>query len=223
MGATGGTLALVGGGEWSEGCTFDDRLLAAAATDEVVVLTTAAAYESPRRLLDRARAWFGERGVQVVDGGVLTRSDALNEARAAVVADARFVYLSGGSPMHLRSVLKDTPTFDALAGLWRSGGVLAGSGAGADVFCDPMVDTRGGAFTVGLGIVPRVAVIPRVDEWSPDKVHRTVTLAPADVVLVGLPQRTAVIRDPDGTWRADGVGDVVVYQGGAETSLSVLP
>jgi len=32
-------------------------------------------------------------------------------------------------------------------------GVLAASGAGATLVCDPMVDPRGGAYTVGLGLV----------------------------------------------------------------------
>ena len=41
--------------------------------------------------------------------------------------DATFVYLGGGSPMHLRSVLKDTPVWDGIVGVWRRGGVLAGS------------------------------------------------------------------------------------------------
>jgi len=36
---------------------------------------------------------------------------------------------------------------------YHGGGVLAASGAGATLVCDPMVDPRGGAYTVGLGVV----------------------------------------------------------------------
>ena len=57
-------------------------------------------------------------------------------------------------------------------------------------------------------------MVARANLWSPDKVRRTVELAPADVVLVELPERTAVIRDPDGTWRAAGVGQPVVHRDG---------
>jgi cyanophycinase len=102
------------------------------------------------------------------------------------------------------------------------GGVLAGSGAGADVLCDPMVDTRGGAFTVGLGLVPDLAVIPRLNQWSPDKVRRTVELAPAGVPVVGIPEGTAVIRSGGG-WRSQGVGDPVVHLDGRIAGLDALP
>ena len=87
---------------------------------------------------------------------------------------------------------------------------------------DPMVDTRGGAFTVGLGLVPGLAVIPRVNTWSHDKVHRTVELAPKGVAVVGIPEATALVRDDDG-WRVEGVGECVVYVDGEVVELSALP
>jgi cyanophycinase len=217
-----GPLALVGGAEWTDGCTFDGPLLAAAKAKEVVVLTTAAAYENPAKLLARAREWFALLDLEVVDGGVLTRGDASDAKAVKRVRKARALYLSGGSPMHLRSVLKDTPLFDALLEAWHGGALLAGSGAGADVLCDPMVDPRGGAFTVGLGVLPQVSVIPRFDEWSGDKVHRTVALAPADLTVVGLPQRTALILE-GGAWRAEGAGEVVAHRAGRRIDLSELP
>ena len=54
------------------------------------------------------------------------------------------------------------------------------------VLSDPMVDPRGGAFTVGLGLVPRVAVVPQVEQWSADRLHRTLDLAEDDAQLTVL-------------------------------------
>ena len=51
MAASPGILALVGGGEWTEGCSFDAELLAASGGTEVLVLPTAAAYEKPERVV----------------------------------------------------------------------------------------------------------------------------------------------------------------------------
>jgi cyanophycinase len=215
-----GLIALVGGGEWRDGCTFDAGLLEASGTDEVLVLPTGSAYEDPAALVAQAQDWFASLGATVRELPVLTRRDAYVPDLAEVARSARFIYVAGTSPMHLRSVLKDTPVFDAIVDAWRDGAVLAGTAAGADVLCDPMVDTRGGAFTVGLGVVEGLSVIPRADRWSAEKVDRTVALAPSGLALVCLPEATAVVRDADGSWRAEGTGEVIVYRNGSPLSLS---
>jgi cyanophycinase len=218
-----GTLALVGGAEWRDGCEFDRDLLDASGGSEVVVLATAAAYEHPERAVATAREWFDRLGASVHDLGVLARPDALEESAGEVVRDARFVYLADGSPMHLRSVLKDTPLWEALVATWDAGAVLAGSGAGAMVLCDPMIDPRGGALTLGLGLVEQLAVIPHHDTWSEDRARRTLQITPASMPLAGVDERTALIRHPDGHWSAKGTGRIVVYVDGEERDLSVLP
>ncbi|MBV8160349.1 MAG: Type 1 glutamine amidotransferase-like domain-containing protein, partial [Acidimicrobiia bacterium] len=135
-----GVLALVGGNEWQEKCSFDRGLLEASGGGEVVVLPTAAAYEHPDRAVEHARRWFEPLGGTVRSLDVLRRHDAEDEGTAATVRAARFLYLAGGSPMHLRSVLKDSVLWDAIVEAWEGGAVLAGSSAGAMVLCDPMVD-----------------------------------------------------------------------------------
>ncbi len=218
-----GPLALVGGGEWREGCTFDRALLAASGAEEVLVLPTAAAYEHPERAVDTAQQWFAGLGAKVRGLMVLARPDAESEANAAAIREARFLYLSGGSPLHLRSVLKDSPAWDALCEAWQGGAVLAGSSAGAMALCDPMVDPRGGAFTLGLGLLAQVAIIPHHNTWSEEKAKRTITLAPKGLPIVGIDERTALIRDAGGQWSVAGVGGVVVFQDGHEAALEALP
>lgn len=218
-----GTLALVGGAEWRTGCDFDRELLEVSGGTEVLVLPTAAAYEHPDRTIEEAERWFHELGATVRSLRVLTRPDAVDEVNAAPIADASFIYLSGGSPMHLRSVLKDSPVWDALMAAWQGGAVLAGSGSGAMVLCDPMVDPRGGALTLGLGALTQMAVIPHHDTWSEDKEKRTLKIAPKGMPIVGIDERTALIREPDGAWRTSGAGDVAVYVDRHTVDLSALP
>ena len=218
-----GPLALVGGGEWREGCTFDRDLFAASDAEEVLVLPTAAAYEHPERAVETAEQWFAGLGAKVRGLMVLARPDAEQEANVAAIRDARFIYLSGGSPLHLRSVLKDSAAWDALCQAWQGGAVLAGSSAGAMALCDPMVDPRGGAFTLGLGLLAQVAIIPHHNTWSEEKAKRTITLAPKGLPIVGIDERTALIRSVDGAWSVAGVGGVVVFQNGHEAGLEALP
>ncbi len=217
-----GPLALVGGAEWTEGCTFDEQLWQAAGRPEVLVLPTAAAYEHPERAVETAHRWFAGFGADVTGLMVLSRPDAMDLAAAEQIRQARFLYLSGGSPMHLRSVLKDSAAWEALVEAWRSGAVVAGSSAGAMVLGDPMVDPRGGALTLGLGLISRIAVLPHYDTWSAEKAQRTVQLATGHLRIAAVDERTALIRDPDGSWRIAGVGTVTVYVDGKPAGLGSL-
>jgi cyanophycinase len=228
MDATPGMLALVGGGEWTPGCSFDAELLAASGGTDVVVLPTAGAYEHPERQVLLAGTWFESLGAQVEGLMVLNRADAEDPGAAAVVAGARFIYLGSGSPLHLRSVLKGSLVFGALVEAWRSGAVIAGSGAGAMVLTDPMVDPRGGALTVGLALVEKMGVVPQFGDVHEDahgaKLHRSVALAPQGLPIVGIPERTALIRDSAGSWRGAGEGQPTVFVNGqvAERGLAEL-
>jgi cyanophycinase len=217
-----GPLVLVGGDEWNDGCSFDAGLLEESGSDEVVVIVAGSAFEEPAADALRAQRWFDVLGAATVVPDLLMRRDALDADVAAQIRSARFIYLGGGSPMHLRSVLKDTPAFDAIVSAWKDGAVLAGAGAGADVLCDPMVDPRGGAYTVGLGVVPGLAVIPRYDTWSEEKVHRTVSIIPTGAVVAGVPLRTALIKR-DSVWTSEGVGQIDVWDRGKRTTFADLP
>jgi cyanophycinase len=154
---------------------------------------------------------------------VLRRAEAFEAEHVDAVRTSRFTYLTGDSPMHLRSVLKDTPLWDALVAAMDDGGVLAGSSAGAMVLSDPMVDPRGGAFTLGLGLVRQLAVVPHVEEWSAERLHRTLDLAGDDhqLPLLALESGSACIRGPDGRWTTH--GRVTVYRGRTPVGLDELP
>jgi len=229
MDATPGMLALVGGGEWQEGCTFDAGFLAASGGDQVLVLPTAGAYEHPERLVARAGAWFEPLGGSVEGLMVLTRADAQNDGAADIVRRSRMIYLAGSSPMHVRSVLKHSAVWDALVAAWHDGAVVVGSSGAAMALTDPMVDARGGGLTIGLGLVSGVAVVPHFGDATDDehgqKMHRSVLLAPAGTPVVGIPERTALVRDPDGSWRSAGDEPVAVFLDGAPAAdgLAALP
>ncbi len=210
-----GTLALLGGGEWQEDCrTLDEELLATARGNDVVVLPTAAAFEQPDQVVERAAAWFASLGGQVIGLAVLNRRDAERDDTVKAMRDASFVYIADGSPLHLRSVLKGSALYDAMVGAYTRGAVIAASGAGATLLCDPMVDPRGGAYTVGLGLVADLAVFPYHGSVAEHMRERTIDLLPAEATLVGLDECTAIVRAADGDWRVVGPGEATVYRKG---------
>lgn len=220
--ASRGPLALVGGDEWSDGCTFDAELLEESGGGPVVVLPTAAAYEQPSHVVEAARRHFAKLGADVVAVDALDRRGALDPAHVASVRAARFLYVASGSAMHLLSVLKRTPLWEAVVAVHDEGAVLAAAGSSAAVLCDAMVDPRGGGFGVGLGLVTELTLIPRYDQWSAEKSRRTIELAPSGLALAGLPERTALIREGDGRWREAGAGEVRLFVDGKPAELGAL-
>lgn len=213
-----GTLALLGGGEWRDGCRpLDTELLATSGAREVVVIPAAAAYEQAHKITDRAATYFESLGVRANTVPVLHRGEADDPKIADTVRRAKFIYLCDGSPLHLRSVLKGSALFDAMLAAYHGGAALAASGAGATLVGDPMVDPRGGAYTVGLGVVPNLAVFPYHGTAADHMRERSIDLLPAAAKLVGIDEETALVRDPDGSWRVAGVGVVTLYAGRTTT------
>jgi cyanophycinase len=214
-----GVFVLVGGGEFGPGCRdLHAELVEWSSASEVVVLPTAAAFEHPDRVERRAVGHFEGIGATVRPLDVLHRAEAEDAKNAEIVRQAKFVYLADGSPLHLRSVLKDSALFDALLSAYHGGGVLAASGAGATVLCDPMVDPRGGAYTVGLGIVRNLAVFPYHGTAADHLRERSIDLLPSNATLVGIDEETALVHESDGTWRVAGAGHVTVYEADSSTA-----
>ena len=81
------------------------------------------------------------------------------------------------------------------------GRLVVAVGPCAAALCDPMLDQRGGAFTLGLGLVRDMAVIPEAETWSEERLQRTLSLA--DTTVVELPTGSAVVGH-DGAWELAG-------------------
>jgi cyanophycinase len=208
-------LALIGGGEFTEACrAFDATLLERSGGRTVVVLPTAAAFEHPERVIERASQHFAHLGADVVALPVLHRREAQSDDIIEIIEDASLLYIADGSPLHLRSVLKDSPLMQAISDAWGRGMVLAASGAGATVVCDPMVDPRGGAYTVGLGLVANVAIFPYHGTAADHLLQRSRDLLAPHAVLVGIDDATALMRSDDADWTVAGRGCVTVYRDG---------
>lgn len=201
-----GILALQGGGPFAANDELDRRLLKQVGATRVVVLPTADAFEHPERLVASAMNWGERLDVEIEALMVMRRGEAMERGVAEVLHGQRAVYLVGDQPLHLRSVLKGTPLWEALLGVLDSGGAVVATGGSAGALCDPMVDPRGGAFTLGLGLVVGLALVTEAETWSAERLHRTLKLA--NTAVAELPSGAALVRGPDG-WEQ--VGEVTLH------------
>jgi cyanophycinase len=220
-----GPLALVGGAELGPGNEPQDRLLAEAAGGGLAfVLATAAARHRPELAVANAAGWFARFGLDIEELPATGRRQARAPETVQRARAGRFFYLVGGDPAIVPATLHDTPLWDAIVAAWRDGAALGGSSAGAMALGEWTLtrDARPGddhrRYAPGLNVVPGVVVIPHFETFGAGWVESATAGAPRDdVVLLGLPERTAAVWSGD-TWRAMGPGTVTVIHGDATTA-----
>lgn len=198
-----GVIVLQGGGPFVSNDSLDAEVLSGI-DGYVAILPTADAFENPEMLIAESDKWANRLGITTKVCRLFTRTDASEPALVRVIAGAAAVYIVGDSPMHLKSTLTDTPALEAVRELANSR-VVVTTGGSAAALCDPMVDPRGGAYTLGLGVVSELALITESESWSPERLARSRTLA--NCTLVELPTGAALMYRQHG-WHH--YGNVIV-------------
>ena len=199
-----GTVVLQGGGPFVANDELDRRLLVGLG-GPVAVLPTAEAFENPEEMKASARAWAERLGISIVMCDVYTRADAREVHHARAVQSSAAVVLAGDSSIHLRSTLLNTAVWEAICAQSESG-IVIGVGSCAAALCDPMIDQRGGAFGLGLGLITELSAVVEVEQWGEERLKRTRQLATGP--FVEIPTGSAMVRF-DSRWKI--VGDVVVH------------
>jgi cyanophycinase len=190
-----GALVLAGGDAWN------GQALAAVTPERgVLVLPTAAAFEHwEEAVASLGRSWF-DAGFGVEALPILMRRDAESVEFADRLSHAKIIAIVGESSLHARAAVAETPVWSAVHTAWQNGATLVGVGGGAALLGDPMVDPRGGAFTLGLGVVPGVAVLPHADQWGVDKTKRTLRMAAGKHLVISLNSNAAAIWTHANGW-----------------------
>jgi cyanophycinase len=213
-------LALVGSGEYLPPIEPLDRLLLQRlpSTPRVVCLPTAAGTEGPDRIGYWARLsveHFTRLGVQVRSLPVIDPASANDPAHARAVAEANFIYLSGGHPDYLYQTLKESLVWKAVLSVLEKGGLLAGCSAGAMVMAEYFFGMQPWRRLNGFNLLPRLIVIPHYGE-IPRWISALVRFwAGRGLTTVGIEANTALAVD-GGRMEALGDGGVTVWNRGGK-------
>lgn len=218
-----GPVALLGSGEFLPGMAALDTRLLDGRPQRVVHLPTAAGQESGRRLRywrDLARSHFEERlGVEVETLGVLDVNSANEPRNLAMLDGAGLIYLSGGNPGYLAEALRGTDMLERIRNLCAEGTALAGCSAGAAALTAVAPDVRSGrGSSLGLCLVPRLAIIPHYDamrRWRRNMARSFIDAAPEGVTVVGVDEHTAIVTDDLTTYEVYGSGTAVLVGDGS--------
>jgi cyanophycinase len=219
-----GPVALVGAGEFLPAMAeIDADLLASTGRSRprVVILPTAS-YPDGDDVFQRWAAMgvdhFTALGAEVEPVLVRDREDAEDPANAQAVGEADLVYLSGGKPGYLLSVLRGSAVGRSLVAAHDRGAALAGCSAGAMALAGNAFDFRVRVmpwplrWSDGLGMASGLAVIPHYDAWPEPLSALIVLQAPRGEVVLGIDEETAAIGR-DGAWQVHGKSRVTVWRG----------
>lgn len=206
-----GPIALIGGSEHLPGCEAIDRWLLAATGSAIPVVTVVPLASSIRthgRAVERARRWWRSLGVEAVIAGPTAAERDRSIERADIIV------LTGGVPDRLYTRLHCSMTWQVIIERWRQGAALSGSSSGAMVMASHRQSVRP-PFRVapGFGLIANAAVAPHHELGFPRRVAGRRARQLPGLVIIGVDERTALIRTRSNEFRVVGSGGVTIRKG----------
>jgi len=212
-----GYLVLEGGAEFSGHMKEVDRraLVMAGGADAAVDIIPAAAApdNNHHRAGGRGVAYFKDIGARnVVYRLVIDHTSAQDRQLAEQLFRSRLIYILGGFPAHLALSLRGTKCWQSIRGVYESGGVIAGSSAGAMVLCEHFYDPLTDKILAGLNLMPNTCIIPHYNTAGSRWVECLLSQLPGSILL-GIDEQTGLINDVSaGGWTVYGAGCVVLHR-----------
>ncbi len=189
----------------------DNSLLGLPADADIVVLPTAASFTGVAEAAVAVAQVCNEFDVRIEALMVTDRASSAEPYFVGRLVNADAVILCDGSALHAKTVWRNSPVGDAL----KSAARLIAIGSVASVLAEVMIDPRGGAPTIGLGLFSDVAIATTA---SDDQLARTRSLVGEEIALVVLGP-LGIVERANGAWRVVAGDDVIVTRGSEVSAL----
>jgi cyanophycinase len=185
-----------------------------ASAPRVVCLPTAAGAEGAERTAYWSRLGvehFARLGAHAEAVPIVDRGSAEDEALAARIRAANFVYLSGGDPDYLFKTLSGAAAWRAVKDVLDHGGVVAGCSAGA-MICGGYYPTFPTLWPWrrAFNLAPQAVVVPHFDEMPAAFAWLVKAMLPPASILLGVEGNTALVLRDDAS-EVVGAGGVTVW------------
>jgi cyanophycinase len=176
-----------------------------------IIPTAAAPDNNHQRAGDNGIRWFESLGARDVNSlPIIDQVSANDESIAALLREARLIYMLGGFTGYLGETLKGSLAWGAALEAYRNGAVVGGSSAGAMVMCEFYYDHEQAQTVEGLNLVPNAIVLPHHNTFGKSWASRLLEIS--QVILIGIDEETGMLDDGAGTWTVYGGGDVTLYR-----------
>jgi cyanophycinase len=226
-----GELLVIGGHEDKHHERLILRYLARRVGSGTLVVS-AVASEEPEELWEEYEGVFRALNVRHVRRlSIESRADAESPKSLRVLKDATAVFLTGGDQLRITSMIGDTPVFSRLVEIFASGGMIAGTSAGASVMSETMLIGGGsnGSHRIGpdlqlapgLGLAHDMVIDQHFAERG--RIGRLLGVVAQNprILGVGLDENTAIALNPSRGFRVLGEGAVYVVDGATVTNTNI--
>jgi cyanophycinase len=227
----GGALLLIGGHENKDDEPSILRALVKRIGSGTLVVTTVAS-EVPDDLWATYVEAFRKLGLErVVHLPIGSREEARSEERARLLDGAAGVLFTGGDQLRITSRIGSTQIYQRIAEIFRDGGVIAGTSAGASAMSEMMLvrgegkrSYRIGAdllMAPGLGLLKDVIVDQHFAERG--RIGRLLGAVAQNPRLLGLglDENTAIVVEQAKRFQVVGEGAAYVVDGRGVTSTNI--
>jgi cyanophycinase len=221
--APAGTLFVIGGAEDREDTKIIlSRLAERIGSGKLVISTLASDYGD--ELWEVYRKLFISMGVkQVKHLGINHRDETSKDPRLDMLADAKAIFFTGGDQFKITTRLGGTALSERIEEIYRRGGIIGGTSAGATALGEMMlvgspgvgISKVGDALQMapGLGLAKNMIIDQHFSERG--RIRRLLGAVAQNprMLGVGVDEDTAVVMERDGTLRMLGSGAVYIVDG----------
>jgi cyanophycinase len=224
------TLIIIGGKEdRSNNKIILDEVARRVGSGKLVV-STVAMTRNTNDLFEEYETAFRALGVKhVFNLEINDREEAKRESKVRILDDANAVFFTGGDQMKITSQIGDTPVLERVQEIYREGGVIAGTSAGAAVMSETMLVTGGDGeshvigesvrMAPGLGLIGGVIIDQHfMERGRIGRLIGAVAQNPKNLGI-GIDEQTAIVVERGNGFYVLGSGAVYVIDG-SEVSYS---
>jgi cyanophycinase len=224
-----GTLIIIGGGEDKRNERVILREVARRLNGGKLVVATIAS-QDPGAYFDEYKRVFGELGVrEMVELYIDDRGEALDCDKLRAFDGATGVFFSGGDQLRISSQIGDTPIEQKVREIFKHGGVIAGTSAGASVMSDTMLvrGSSGASYRIGhlnmaagLGLIRNVIIDQHFAERG--RIGRLLGAVAQNArqLGIGIDEDTAIIVE-ENRFRVIGSGAVYIVDCNGVTHCNI--
>jgi cyanophycinase len=224
-----GPLIIIGGGEDKEGERVILRAVARHLNGGKLVLATVASHQ-PEGYFEAYQTAFADLGISdLVELYVNDRAETLDPEKLRLFDGAAGVFFSGGDQLRISSQVGDTPIEQRVREIHQTGGLIAGTSAGASMMSETMLvkGTSGESHKIGdlhmapgLGLVRDVIIDQHFAERGRfGRLFGAVAHNPRELGI-GIDEDTALVLQ-DGRFEVIGSGCVYVVDGAGVTQSNI--